>query len=92
MHSGYRAYSREVLLTVPFLRNSLGFVFDTEMIMQAVHFGFRVGEVPVPTKYFDEASSVGLRPATVYGLRTLGVGVRLVLHRADLIPCRRFRP
>ncbi|MEQ9112860.1 MAG: glycosyltransferase family 2 protein [Miltoncostaeaceae bacterium] len=90
MHSGYRAYSRELLLTVPFLRNNLGFSFDSEMIMQSVHFGFRIAEVPVPTKYFAEASSISLKASTVYGLRTLAVAGRLILHRTGVLPCKRF--
>jgi glycosyltransferase involved in cell wall biosynthesis len=57
LHTGYRAYSRELLLTVPFLRNSIDFVFDSEVVMQAVHFGFRIVEVPARTRYFAEASS-----------------------------------
>ena len=60
-HTGYRAYSRRFLETVPFLRNSNGFVFDTEVIFQAVHFGLPVVEVPVASRYFADASSVGFR-------------------------------
>ncbi len=62
LHTGYRAYSRELLLTVPFLRNSIDFVFDSEMVMQAVHFGFRIVEVPARTRYFPEASSASAGP------------------------------
>ena len=90
MHSGYRAYSREFLLTVPFLRNSLGFSFDSEIIMQAAHFGFRIAEVPAPSRYFADASSIGLKAATAYGLRTLGVAGRLVMHRRGVFRTRRF--
>jgi glycosyltransferase involved in cell wall biosynthesis len=92
LHTGYRAYSRELLMTVPFLRNHSGFVFDSEMIMQAVHFGFRIAEVPAETTYSGEVSSISLGPSIVYGLRTLGVAGRLVLHRSKLVPCRRFEP
>lgn len=56
-HTGYRAFSRKVLEQVPFLLNSDKFVFDQEMLVQAVHLGFRIAEVPVPTRYFAEASS-----------------------------------
>ena len=70
-HTGYRAYSRRFLETVPFLRNSNGFVFDTEVIFQAVHFGLPVVEVPISTRYFADASSVGFRAGVVYGLGTL---------------------
>src|ERR671938_1472116 len=91
-HTGYRAYSRELLMTVPFLRNALDFSFDSEMIMQAVQLGFRIVEVPTRSRYFDEASSVSLGPASVYGIKTLYVALRLVLHRRGLVPCRRFEP
>ena len=91
MHTGYRAYSRDVLEAVPFLRNSLDFSFDSEVLMQAVHFGFRVSEVPVATKYFDDASSIRLKPATVYGIKTLVVAARLLLHRMGL-RSRKFLP
>ena len=63
LHTGYRAFSRQVLLEVPFLRNSLDFAFDTELLMQAAYFGFRFHEVPCETRYFKEASSVSFRPA-----------------------------
>jgi glycosyltransferase involved in cell wall biosynthesis len=92
MHTGYRAYSRELLMTIPFLRNALDFSFDSEVLMQAVHFGFRIAEVPVATRYFDDASSIRLRPAAVYGLKTLGAAARLVAHRRGLWRSRRFAP
>ena len=92
MHTGYRAYSRELLATVPFLRNSLGFSFDSEMLMQAVHFGFRIAEVPARSRYFDDASSIGLRDATAYGARTAWMAGRFLLHRWGALPCRKFRP
>jgi hypothetical protein len=91
LHTGYRAYSRDFLMTIPFLRNSLDFVFDTEVLMQAAHFGFRVTEVPAHSRYFDEASSVGFRAGTVYGLKSLWTGLRLVLHRTGIVRSRRFR-
>ena len=85
LHTGYRAYSRELLLTVPFLRNSLDFAFDSEMLMQAAYFGFRLAEVPAKSIYFDDASSITFGPATVYGLKTLGVAATLVLHRLHVV-------
>lgn len=81
-HTGFRAYSRQLLETVPFLLNSDDFVFDTEMIVQAVAFGFRIGEIAVPTRYFDEASSVNFRRSVTYGLATLHVLRRYLLHRS----------
>ena len=92
LHTGYRAYSRELLLTVPFLRNSIDFVFDSEMVMQAVHFGFRIAEVPACTRYFPEASSASATQSIVYGIKTLGAATQLVLHRRRLIRSRKFVP
>jgi glycosyltransferase involved in cell wall biosynthesis len=90
-HTGYRAYSRRFLETVPFLRNSNGFVFDTEVIFQAVHFGLPVVEVPVSTRYFEDASSVGFRQGVVYGLGTLWTALRFLLHRSGLVHSDKFR-
>jgi glycosyltransferase involved in cell wall biosynthesis len=92
MHTGYRAYSRELLLTVPFLRNALDFSFDSELLMQAVHFGFRIAEVPARSRYFDDASSTTLRQASVYGVKTLAVAGRLILHRRGIVRSRKFEP
>lgn len=83
-HTGFRAYNRRLLETVPFLLNSDDFVFDTEMIAQAVLFGFRIGEIAVPTRYFEEASSVNFRRSVVYGLATLNVLRRTLLQRTGL--------
>jgi glycosyltransferase involved in cell wall biosynthesis len=83
-HTGYRAYSRELLETVPFLRNSNNFVFDTEMIFQAHYFGFRFAEVPVSTRYFNEASSISFFSSVQYGLSTLWVAGRYLLHCTKL--------
>jgi len=90
-HTGYRAYSRELLLTVPFLRNSLDFSFDSELLYQAIAFNFRIKEVPARCRYFEEASSVGFRTGVVYGLKTLWAGVRLVMHRAGIWHSRKYR-
>jgi glycosyltransferase involved in cell wall biosynthesis len=92
LHTGYRAYSRDVLMTIPFLRNAPGFSFDSEVLAQVVHFGFRIHEVPVRTIYDDEASSVDFRAGVEYGLKTLGACGRLVLHRRGLVRSRLFRP
>jgi glycosyltransferase involved in cell wall biosynthesis len=75
-HTGYRAFSAEFLRSVPFLRNSDAFVFDQEIVAQIYARGARVAEVPIPTRYFHEASSVGFWPSVNYGLRTIGVVVR----------------
>lgn len=72
-HSGFRAYSRKLLETIPYAANSDDFVFDQELIAQVVDAGLRIGEIPVPTRYFSEASSVNFRRSVVYGLGTLRV-------------------
>jgi glycosyltransferase involved in cell wall biosynthesis len=90
LHTGYRAYSRELLLTVPFLRNSLDFSFDSEMLMQASHFGFRITEVSARTRYFESASSVGPWTSTVYGVKTLWAALRLMLHRSHILRSRKY--
>jgi glycosyltransferase involved in cell wall biosynthesis len=83
-HSGFRVYARRVLETVPFEQNSDDFVFDSQFLAQAAHFGFRIGDVPVPARYFAEASSINFRRSVTYGLGTLGVLGRFVAHRAGL--------
>jgi glycosyltransferase involved in cell wall biosynthesis len=80
-HSGFRVYSRAVLERIPYVRNSDDFVFDTQFLVQAVHHGFRLGDVPVPVRYFDEASSINFRRSMTYGLGTLNVVGRYWLHR-----------
>lgn len=83
-HTGLRAYRRKVLETIPFLLNSDDFVFDTQIIAQTVAFGFRVGEIGVPTRYFAEASSVNFEQSVVYGLATLWTMLRYLLDRWGL--------
>ncbi|MDQ2923111.1 MAG: glycosyltransferase 87 family protein [Candidatus Dormibacteraeota bacterium] len=81
-HTGYRAYSRRFLEAIPFLDNSNDFVFDTQVLIQAAAFGFRIGEVPAIGKYHEDASSISFETSTVYGLKTLGALARYVSHRA----------
>jgi glycosyltransferase involved in cell wall biosynthesis len=90
LHTGYRAYSRGFLETVPFMRNDDAFVFDTQVIAQAIAFKQRVVEVPIHTKYFPEASSTSMRANIRYGVATLGVMGRLLLHKAHLSRSRLF--
>ena len=90
-HTGFRAYSRHLLETIPFLLNSDDFVFDTEVIAQAAAFGFRIGEIAVPTRYLAEASSVTFRRSVTYGLSTLRVMLRYRLDRMGIRPARQFR-
>lgn len=89
-HTGYRAYSREFLLTIPFLRNANDFSFDSEVLMQAAAFGMRIAEVPARGRYLEDSSSVGVGAGFVYGVKTLWVLWRLALHRRGILPSRRF--
>ena len=84
LHTGYRAYSRRLLLGLPFLRNAVDFSFDSEMLMQASALGFRITEVPASSRYFDDSSSIGFFPAVIYGLKTLTITAKLALHRAGV--------
>lgn len=89
-HTGYRAYRRSVLETIPYRSNSDDFVFDTEFLVQAAHFGFRIADVPVPCRYFDEASQIRFGASVKYGAETLGVLAAYLLHRGGLRRDRRF--
>ena len=89
-HTGYRAFSRQVLLELPLLENSDDFVFDNQMLAQCVHFGFRIGEVSCPTKYFKEASSINFRRSVKYGFGVLGTTLGFALRRAGVLHHRRF--
>jgi glycosyltransferase involved in cell wall biosynthesis len=89
-HTGFRAYSRHLLETIPYHLNSDDFVFDQDLVAQAVAFGMRIGEIAVPTRYFEEASSVGFRRSVVYGFATLRVVLRYLLHRVRLRRSGRF--
>jgi len=89
-HSGFRAYSRRLLTTVPFLLNSDDFVFDSQMIAQAVYRGFRIAEIPVQARYFPEASSVNFKVSTIYGFKTLAVMLAFFLQRLGLCRFRIF--
>lgn len=91
-HSGFRAYSRRYLERVRFELNSDRFVFDTEIIVQAVAAGLRIREVPIATRYFPEASQIGFMASTRYGLSIVRVLGRYLLHRTGLIPRRQFEP
>ena len=83
-HTGYRAFSREVLESINFNENSDDFVFDNEMLSQIIYAGFHIGEVTCPTKYFEEASSINLRRSAIYGLGVLRVSMGHFLQRIGL--------
>jgi glycosyltransferase involved in cell wall biosynthesis len=91
-HTGFRAYRRAVLETLPLGENSDDFVFDNELLVQAVAFGFTIGEVSCPTKYFPEASSINFRRSVQYGLGVLATAGKFVLHRAGLARFALFSP
>jgi len=80
-HTGYRAFSREVLTRLPLCENSDDFVFDNQMLAQCAYFGFRIGEVSCPTKYFKEASSINFRRSVQYGLGVLQTTLQFALQR-----------
>jgi glycosyltransferase involved in cell wall biosynthesis len=83
-HSGFRVYRREVLERIPFDNNSDDFVFDTQFLVQAVHYGFRLGDIPVPVRYFKEASSINFKRSLRYGLTTVGTVARWYMHKMGL--------
>ena len=89
-HTGYRAFSREVLTQLPLLENSDDFVFDNQVLAQCVHFGFRIGEVSCPTKYFEEASSINFRRSVKYGFGVLGTSVEFLFQKWGVLRLRRF--
>src|SRR6202795_1968692 len=89
-HTGYRAFSRKILTELPLLENSDDFIFDNQMLAQCVHFGFRIGEVSCPTKYFEEASSINFRRSVKYGFGVLATTLQFALQKAGLIRLPRF--
>jgi len=91
-HTGYRAFSKELLETLPLAENSDDFVFDNQMIAQAVVFGFKIGEISCPTKYFKEASSINFKRSVKYGLGVLGTTFSFVANRWHLRRLPRFDP
>lgn len=91
-HSGFRVYKRSVLETIDYHQNSDDFVFDTEILTQAVYFNFRLGDIPVPTRYFSEASSINFRRSLKYGLQTLWVMLKFIFQRTGIYRFRLFVP
>jgi glycosyltransferase involved in cell wall biosynthesis len=89
-HTGFRAFSRELLQALPLLENSDDFVFDNQMIAQAVMFGFRIGEISCPTKYFEEASSINFKRSVKYGLGVLATTFSFVAHKTGIRRVARF--
>lgn len=91
-HTGFRAFTAEVLHTLPLLENSDDFVFDNQILAQCIYFGFRIGEISCPTKYFKEASSLNFRRSVKYGFGVLATALKLPLARRGLIRSRLFKP
>jgi glycosyltransferase involved in cell wall biosynthesis len=89
-HTGFRAFSRELLETLPLLENSDDFVFDNQVIAQAAMFGFKIGEISCPTKYFKEASSISFKRSVQYGLGVLATTAGFVSHKLGIIRAPRF--
>jgi glycosyltransferase involved in cell wall biosynthesis len=89
-HTGFRAFHSEVLRELPLMENSDDFVFDNEMLVQCIHFGFRIGEISCPTKYFEEASSINFRRSVKYGFGVLWTLVRFQFQRLGLVHLRLF--
>jgi len=91
-HTGFRAFSREVLLSLPLLENSDDFVFDNQVLAQCICFGYRIGEVSCPTKYFKEASSINFVRSVKYGLGVLVTTLQCFLQRSGIVHFRLFSP
>ena len=89
-HTGYRAYSHELLGKINFLVNSDKFVFDQEVIFQAAHNKFSIAEVAVPTKYFPEASSASFYASCIYGMSILFLILKYLLHKTEIINFKQF--
>jgi glycosyltransferase involved in cell wall biosynthesis len=84
-HTGYRAFSRNVIESLPLERNSDDFIFDNQMLAQAIYRNYRIGEISCPTKYFPEASSINLRRSIIYGLGVLKVSLQFRLSKLGLL-------
>lgn len=91
-HTGYRAFSAEVLRAIKYKVNSDDFIFDNEMLAQIFYAGFEIGEMTCPTRYFDEASSINLARSSVYGLGVLWVSVKYRLCKWGVMKSKLFTP
>jgi len=91
-HTGYRAFSRTVLQRLPLNENSDDFVFDNEMLVQIIHFGYRIGEISCPTKYFDEASSINFTRSVRYGIGVICTAFKYIFQKMGLARYALFDP
>jgi glycosyltransferase involved in cell wall biosynthesis len=89
-HTGYRAFSRKAIESLPLLANSDDFVFDNQMLAQAVAFNLRIGEISCPTRYFAEASSINFRRSVVYGFGVIHTSIKYRLWKWGIIKSRTF--
>ena len=89
-HSGFRVYKRKVLETINYNQNSNDFIFDTEFLAQSVFCEFRVGDIPIPTRYFPEASSINFRRSLKYGIQTIWVMLKYLLQKTRLAKFKLF--
>ena len=89
-HTGYRAYHRDVLLSIPFENNSDDFVFDNELLGQIFYRGYEIAEITCPTRYFKEASSINFKRSSIYGLGVLGVSLKYALQKTKLFKFKLF--
>lgn len=90
-HSGFRVYKREVLERINYYWNSNDFIFDTEFLIQAIYLGFRVGDIPIPTRYPAEASSINFIKSLKYGIQTLWVMIKYILQKSKICRFKLFR-
>ncbi len=90
-HTGFRAFSKAALEQLPLENNSDDFVFDNEMLAQAAYYGFRIGEISCPTKYFDDASSINFRRSLKYGFGVLATSAKYILQRSGIVHLKLFR-
>ena len=90
-HTGFRAFSRKVLEALPLQNGSDDFVFDNEIIVQSIYFGFKIGEISCPTKYFVDASSINFSRSVKYGLGVLMTSIKYVLDKNGIMKFSIFR-
>lgn len=91
-HSGFRVYKREVLEKIDYHQNSNDFVFDTEFLAQAIFHKFRIGDIPIPTRYHTEASSINFKRSLKYGFQTIGVMLKYIFHKIGIFRFGIFIP
>jgi len=90
-HTGYRAFTTQVLTAIDYNNNSNDFIFDNQMLAQIFYAGYEIAEITCPTKYFEEASSINFSRSFKYGLGVLGVSMLYRLQKMGLVKCRLFK-